>query len=136
MRCSPANSAPTERTNDAIVYSAQSVNARRSYKTATSKEKAENVVNAPRMPVVRNRRISVRGGPGQGHRLDQHPHGETADDIDDQCGVGRKAYTEQVPDRDVDQVVGDRANHSARRHREQFGNRHMVASSGRASAQS
>jgi hypothetical protein len=29
-----------------------------------------------------------------------------------------------VPDRDVDQVAGDRANHSARRHREQFGNRH------------
>ena len=51
--------APTERTNDAIVYSAQSAKARRSYSTAKSSEKLEKVVNAPRMPVVRKRRISV-----------------------------------------------------------------------------
>jgi hypothetical protein len=61
--------------------------------------------------------------PDQSHHLDQHPHGERADDIDGDGGVG-KAAAEQVPDRNVDQITGDRARHATGGYREHCGDRH------------
>ena len=105
------------------MYSAHSANARRSYSTAKSREKLEKVVNAPEDAGGQEQTHLSRGAPDQSHQLDQHPHGERADNVDDQGGVG-KAAAEQVPDRNVDQITSDRARYAAGGHRQQCGHRH------------
>ena len=59
VRCSPVNKAPTEKANDASVYSAHKTKSLMLDTTTNSREKLENVVNAPSTPVARNRRMLV-----------------------------------------------------------------------------